>query len=303
MSAVFPAILLTLLFCVPNVSSQFPLVREPFCPPMTWRGQCFNVYRPLCGTDGVTYDNECWMCFRIYNEGFPVKIAYDGECYDDYDPFMALPMELPPPPWIQTMPYFPPVGYHSGKTKPTEKEIESAELYPATGCRLSVRVLSLRSTDSTSEAEAGVIYTLRATRKHSSRTNNPAAITTTFVYSSAAFVAWHAHWWNEYKDTRPHPKILKAYVIGRRSSRPNRFEAQPVKSHPERPKRESRYRTKSVDDPTARYSSSWHIRSSEHVNGCLMWRGPRLVAESKNKKLPDSFPNTKRIVYTPLMEA
>ncbi|CDW52247.1 Kazal 1 domain containing protein [Trichuris trichiura] len=119
-----------LLSLVPNVVSQFSLVREPFCSPAAWRGHCFNVYRPVCGTDGITYDNECWMCFRMYDEGVLVKIAYDGECYDDYEPFVALPLEPVPlqPPWIQTVPYFPPIGYHNGKGKLEEKGTEAAEL-------------------------------------------------------------------------------------------------------------------------------------------------------------------------------
>ncbi|XP_055033364.2 trypsin inhibitor ClTI-1-like [Misgurnus anguillicaudatus] len=41
---------------------------------------CQENYTPVCGTDGITYKNECKMCLKRMYAGLNIQIAYMGEC-------------------------------------------------------------------------------------------------------------------------------------------------------------------------------------------------------------------------------
>ncbi|KAG9339328.1 hypothetical protein JZ751_023884 [Albula glossodonta] len=72
---------LVLLFCVAALlrgafvngareanCASFPL---PACP---------RDFRPVCGDDGNTYDNECMLCVHNLENEANVAVAYNGPC-------------------------------------------------------------------------------------------------------------------------------------------------------------------------------------------------------------------------------
>ncbi|XP_077589541.1 uncharacterized protein LOC144207776, partial [Stigmatopora nigra] len=44
---------------------------------------CNRIYRPVCGSDGVTYDNECFLCLENRVNNKKLTVEHKGECKPD----------------------------------------------------------------------------------------------------------------------------------------------------------------------------------------------------------------------------
>ncbi|XP_061690776.1 probable pancreatic secretory proteinase inhibitor isoform X1 [Syngnathoides biaculeatus] len=53
---------------------------EPECSGTTLTRACPLNYSPVCGSDGVTYSNECALCVRRLEKKSDIVIVKDGPC-------------------------------------------------------------------------------------------------------------------------------------------------------------------------------------------------------------------------------
>nr|XP_033782753.1 serine protease inhibitor Kazal-type 1-like [Geotrypetes seraphini] len=53
--------------------------REANCEKFPRVG-CPKIYSPVCGTDGIVYDNECLICHKNREKNLHIRIRKEGKC-------------------------------------------------------------------------------------------------------------------------------------------------------------------------------------------------------------------------------
>uniref|UniRef100_A0A2R8ZL13 Kazal-like domain-containing protein n=1 Tax=Pan paniscus TaxID=9597 RepID=A0A2R8ZL13_PANPA len=69
-----------LLSEVPVAAGKLPFSRMPICEHMVESPTCSQMSNLVCGTDGLTYTNECQLCLARINTKQDIQIMRDGKC-------------------------------------------------------------------------------------------------------------------------------------------------------------------------------------------------------------------------------
>uniref|UniRef100_A0AC11CGP0 Uncharacterized protein n=1 Tax=Ovis aries TaxID=9940 RepID=A0AC11CGP0_SHEEP len=41
---------------------------------------CYDIYTPICGSDGKTYGNDCYFCYEVEKTNNKLKFVHFGKC-------------------------------------------------------------------------------------------------------------------------------------------------------------------------------------------------------------------------------
>ncbi|XP_072680713.1 serine protease inhibitor Kazal-type 9 [Canis lupus baileyi] len=41
---------------------------------------CYEIYAPICGSDGKTYENDCFFCSQVQKTDNKLKFVHFGKC-------------------------------------------------------------------------------------------------------------------------------------------------------------------------------------------------------------------------------
>ncbi|XP_010617502.3 serine protease inhibitor Kazal-type 4 [Fukomys damarensis] len=61
-------------------AGEFTFSRMPICEHMAEPPNCPQTTNLICGTDGVTYNNECHLCVTRIKTKKDIQILKDGKC-------------------------------------------------------------------------------------------------------------------------------------------------------------------------------------------------------------------------------
>ncbi|XP_035264286.1 serine protease inhibitor Kazal-type 1-like isoform X1 [Anguilla anguilla] len=74
---------IVLLVAVSEIAAFFPESppRWPLCTKDAEKGTCPTNWDPVCGTDKVTYKNECELCRANLRRKSQIPVASPGKCW------------------------------------------------------------------------------------------------------------------------------------------------------------------------------------------------------------------------------
>ncbi|XP_076861862.1 putative pancreatic secretory proteinase inhibitor [Brachyhypopomus gauderio] len=78
MRAVF--LIFFVVFSVGADGKSSSLYQKPACGDLGLSSVCPLNYSPICGSDGITYPNECALCLNREQSNSDILIVKEGSC-------------------------------------------------------------------------------------------------------------------------------------------------------------------------------------------------------------------------------